>query len=128
MSDDTIIAAEIVETEFQEKVAIDSPYEARYIVKHLPWKSYQEEIDEYGSLKEKAQDRGTNTKTSELMEVFDAYEQYGFSDDFACHQSWDGDALGGDGAWMIDKDSWQEAADFFEFAGYTVETAEDVPL
>jgi len=127
--DDTITAEAIIETQYQEKVALDSPYEARHLVKFLPWKEYAEEISEYGSLKEKAQARGTNTKTSELIQVFDAYEKYGFSDDFACHQTWDDSALGPDkGAWLIDKNCWTEAADFFEFAGYSVEVADDVNL
>lgn len=129
MSEDTITAVAIIETDFDEKVALDSPYETKALLKHLPWKEYSEEISEYGSLKEKAEARGTNTKTSELMDVFDAYDKYGFSDDFATHISWDPDALGpGTGAWTIDKDAWTEAADFFQFAGYNVEVADDVDL
>jgi hypothetical protein len=127
--DDTITAEAIIDTEYGEKIAISSPYSARHIVKFLPFKQYSEEIDEYGSLKEKASARGTNTKTSELIDVFDAYEAYGFSDDFAAYQSWDSEALGpDDGAWVINSDCWEEAADFFEFAGYTVEVADDVTL
>jgi hypothetical protein len=129
MSEDVIKAVEVQETDFGEKVVLESPYEARHILKHLPWKEYGEEVDEYGSLKEKAETRGTNTKTSELMQVFDAYEKYGFSDDFATHISWEPDALGPDtGAWTIDRGAWVEAADFFEFAGYTVEVGNDVEL
>jgi hypothetical protein len=129
MSDNTITAVAVLETDFAEKVALDSPYESRFYLKHLPWKEYSEEIDEHGSLKKKAESRGTNTKTSQLMEVFDAYEQYGFSDDFATHISWEPEALGPDqGAWTIDRDSWVEAADFLQFAGYTVEVADDVDL
>lgn len=118
----TIRAVEILETDWDEKIVLDSPYESRHYLKHLPWKEYQEEIDEYGSLKEKAESRGTNTKTSDLVEVFSSYEQYGFSDSFATHVSWNPDALGGDGAWTVDADSWAELADFFEFAGFTVES------
>lgn len=129
MSEDTIIAVAVLETDFNEKVALDSPFESKDLIKHLPWKAYSEEVSEYGSLKEKAEARGTNTKTSQLMDVFDAYEQYGFSDDFATHVSWDPDALGPDtGAWTIDRDAWVEAADFFQFAGYNVEVADDVDL
>jgi len=130
MSDkNTILAVEIQETDFGEKVVLDSPYDSRHIIKNLPWKEYGEEVSEYGSLKEKAEARGTNTKTSQLMEVFDAYEQYGFSDDFATHVSWDPEALGPDtGAWTIDREAWVEAADFFQFAGYTVEVEDDVEL
>lgn len=129
MSDDTIRAVEVQEQDFGEKVAVESPFEAKDLIKHLPWKEYGEEVSEYGSLKEKAEARGTNTKTSELMQVFEAYEKYGFSDDFATHVSWDPDALGPDkGAWTIDREAWTEAADFFQFAGYTVEVADGVDL
>jgi hypothetical protein len=129
MSDDVIRAEAVLETDFGKKVALESPYEAKDLLKHLPWKEYSKEVQEYGSLKEKAEARGTNTKTSELMKVFDAYEKYGFSDDFATHISWEPEALGPDtGAWTIDRDSWVEAADFLQFAGYTVEVANDVNL
>lgn len=129
MSEDTIKAVEIQETQFDEVVVLQSPYEARHIISYLPWNEYSQEVEEYGSLKEKAEARGTNTKTSELIQVFDAYEKYGFSDDFACHQSWDPEALGPDtGAWTIDRESWPEAADFFQFAGYSVEVEDDVEL
>lgn len=129
MSEDTIEAVEVQETDFGEKVVIKSPFEAKDLIKHLPWKEYGEEVSEYGSLKEKAEARGTNTKTSELIQVFDAYEKYGFSDDFATHVSWDPEALGPDqGAWTIDREAWVEAADFFQFAGYNVEVADDVDL
>lgn len=130
MSDnDTITAVAILETDFGEKIALDSPYESKDLIKYLPWKAYSDEVSEYGSLKEKAQARGTNTKTSELMQVFDAYEAYGFSDDFQTHVSWDPEALGADkGAWTIDADHWTEAADFFEFAGYSVEVEDGVDL
>lgn len=129
MSDDAIKAADVLETDFGEKVALDSPYESRHLLKYLPWKEYSAEVSEYGSLKEKAEARGTNTKTSELLQVFEAYEAYDFSDDFATHISWDPVALGPDtGAWTIDRDAWVEAADFFEFAGYEVEVADDVQL
>jgi len=129
MSDDTITAVEVIETDFDEKVAIDSPYESRHYIKNLPWKEYGKEVDEHGSLKGKAESRGINTKTSQLTEVFGAMEEYGFSDDFACHQSWDPDALGaGNGAWTVDRSAWQELADFFQFAGYDVEVEDGVSL
>jgi hypothetical protein len=128
MSEETITAVAVLETDFGEKVALDSPYESRHYLKHLPWKEYSKEVDEYGSLKEKAEARGTNTKTSELMEVFNKYEKYGFSDDFETHISWNPEALGGDGAWTVDRDCWDEAADFFEFAGYAVEVEDDVQV
>jgi hypothetical protein len=125
----TIVAVEIQEQEFGEKVVLDSPYESKDYIRHLPWKTYEEEVSEHGSLKAKAESRGTNTKTSELIEVFDAMEQYGFSDDFATHVSWDPEALGPDaGAWTIDVESFEEAKDFFEFCGYSVEVADGVEV
>jgi hypothetical protein len=129
MSGETISAEAVVETDFGEKVALQSPYEAKDLIKHMPWKEYADEIREFGSLKAKAESRGTNTKTSELTKVFQAYEKYGFSDEFATHVSWNPDALGaGSGAWTIDREAWAEASDFFEFAGYEVESATGVSL
>lgn len=129
MSDNTIKAVKIQETDFGEKVVLDSPYESKDYIRHLPWKEYQEEVNEHGSLKSKAESRGVNTKTSELMDVFDAMEQYGFSDEFATHVSWDPDALGPDeGAWTIDREAFGEASDFFEFCGYNIEVEDGVEL
>ncbi len=127
MSDDnTIEIVEVQETDFGEKAVVDSPFDAKDYIKHLPWKEYQEEVDEHGSLKEKAESRGTNVKSSEMLEVFDAMEKYGFSDDFATHVSWDPDALSGDGAWTIDREAVEEAADFWQFVGFNVEINADL--
>lgn len=123
MSDNTITIESVQETTWGEKVVIDSPYEARNYIKHLPFVEYGEELDRHDSLKEKAADRGMNVKSSEAEELFDAIEQYGFSDDFAAHPSWDPDALGGDGAWMIDKDAVEEATDFWQFCGFHVDVS-----
>jgi len=129
MSDNKIRVAEIQETDFGEKAVIDSPFDAKAHIKHLPWKEYSEEVSEHGSLEGKAQSRGTNTKTSELYPVFEEMEQYGFSDDFATHVSWEPDAIGPDeGAWTIDVEALPEATDFWEFAGYTVVNDTDVDL
>ena len=129
MSDNTILAVEVIEEDFGEKVVLDSPFEAKDYIKYLPWKEYADEVSEHGSLKEKAESRGTNTKTSELTDVFEAMEQYGFSDDFATHVSWNPQALGPDsGAWTIDVESFSEAKDFFEFCGYSVEVADGVEV
>lgn len=124
----TITVTGVVETTYGEKAVIDSPYEAKDAISHLPWKEYKEEIAEHGSLREKAESRGTNTKTSELIELFNAIEQYGFSNDFATHQSWDPNALDDGGAWTIDKDAVPEAVDFWQFLGYTVEMDDAVDL
>lgn len=124
--DNTVEITEIQETDFGEKAVVDSPFDAKDYIKHLPWKEYGEEVSEHGSLKAKAEDRGTNVKTSELMEVFDAMEKYGFSNDFATHVSWDPNALGGDGAWTIDREAVEEATDFWEFVGFNVEIEADL--
>lgn len=128
MSDEAITIVEVQETDFGEVAVLDSPYESRYHIKHLPWNTYSEEVAEHGSLKGKAESRGTNTKTSELIEVFDQMEQYGFSDGFATHVSWDPDARNGEGAWTIDREAVAEAADFWRFAGYEVEVADGVSI
>jgi DNA polymerase III delta subunit len=121
MSDNTIRLVEVQETEWGEKVVLDSPYESRNYIKHLPFVEYAEELDRHGSLRAKASDRGMNIKSSAAQQLFDSIEQYGFSDDFAAHSSWNPDALDGDGAWMIDKDAVEEAVDFWQFCGFHVE-------
>lgn len=128
VDDNTIQIVSIQETEYGEKAVIDSPYEAKDAISQLPWKEYEKEVAEHGSLREKAESRGTNTKTSELIELFNAVEKYGFSDDFCTHQSWDPNALDDGGAWTIDKDAVKEAVDFWEFLGYTVEMDDEVDL
>jgi|APHM01.1.fsa_nt_gi hypothetical protein len=129
MSDEgTITVVEVQETQFGEKVLLDSPYESRHLIKHAPWKKYEEEVEEYGSLREKAESRGVNTKTSELFRVFDTFEMFEFSDEFAAHQSWESDALDGGGAWSVDRECWDELSDLFEFAGYEVAVSDDVNL
>lgn len=128
VDDNTIQIVSIQETEYGEKAVIDSPYEAKDAISQLPWKEYEKEVAEHGSLREKAESRGTNTKTSELIELFNAMEKYGFSDDFCTHQSWDPNALDDGGAWTIDKDAVKEAVDFWQFLGYTVEMDDEVDL
>lgn len=113
MSDDTITAVEVQETEFGEVLVIDSPFDAKEFINVLPWKTLREEIEDHGSLREKAEDRDVADT------AITAAEDFGFSDDFAAHASWEPDALGkGDGAWTIDVDAWDEASEFFEFAGF----------
>jgi len=118
--DNTIEVVEIRETQYDDEAVIDSPYEARHAIKFLPWKAYSKEVAEHGSLKGKAQSRGTNTKTGELITLFSEMERYGFSDSFSVHQSWDGDALDGDGARTIAADAVTKTADFWEYLGYDV--------
>ena len=126
MDDNTIEVAEIQETSFGEKAVIDSPFEAKDYIKFLPWNAYSEEIKDHGSLKAKAEDRGTNVKSSDMKKIFDAMEKYGFSDDFTTHVSWDPDALNGEGAWTIDTSAVEEAADFWQFAGFNVQITADL--
>lgn len=116
MTEDTIVAAELQETEFGEKLALQSPYDALQFMKSLPWKTLEEEVAEHGSLRAKLEDRDVEEG------AINAAEDFGFSDDFAAHASWEPRALDPDtGAWMIDPDAWEEASEFFEFAGFEVE-------
>lgn len=128
VAEDEIRVAAIQETQYGEKAVLDSHYLTKDVIKNLPWKAYSEELDEHGSLRAKAESRGVNTKTSELTEFFDAVDQYGFSDEFATHVSWEPDALDGDGAWTIDREAASEAVDFWRFLGYTVTVEDDVTL
>ncbi|EGQ44299.1 MAG: hypothetical protein J07AB43_00650 [Candidatus Nanosalina sp. J07AB43] len=127
-SDDenVIRIADIMETKYGEKAVIDSHYTAKDVIKYLPWKEYEKEVEEHGSLRGKAESRGTNTKTSELYELFNEMERYGFSSDFSTHVMWDPDAQNGDGAWVIDKNALEEATDFWQYMGYEVETESEV--
>lgn len=132
MSDDnTIRIVEVQETKFGEKAVVDSPYDAKNYIKHLPWKEYSEELKEHESLQSKAEARAgadTNTKTSAFLTPFTEMEQYGFSDDFATHVSWDPSALDTGGAWTIDVEALEEAVDFWQFAGFDVEVDVDVDV
>lgn len=123
VDDDTIRAVQIVETEYDEKVALESPFEAKEFIDSLPWNETQEEIEEHGSLRNKLEGRGVSPS------AIDAAEQFGFSNEFAAHSTWEPNALGyEEGAWLIDVDAFDEAAEFFEFCGYKVEIADDVEL
>lgn len=126
MSENTITIVAIEETAYGEKAIVDSPFEAKDYIKYLPFKEYEKEVAEHGSLKGKASDRGDNVKTSTMLEIFNAMEKYGFPDDFAAYPSWNADALSGDGAWMIDRDAVETAKDFWEFVGYNVEVETDL--
>ena len=121
VAEDVIRVEDIHETQYGEKAVLDSHYMSKGAIKHLPWKKYEDECKEHGTLRAKAESRGVNTKTSDLYELFEEMEQYGFSNDFSTHVTWNPDALNGDGAWMIDADALDEASDFWQFIGYTVE-------
>lgn len=126
MASDTVTAVEVQETNYGEKVAITSPYEARDFFNALPFMKYSEEVEKYGSLRQKAEERGKPDADSPAL---DAVESYGFPDDFAAHASWDGNALGAkQGAWMVDVEALDETMAFLEFCGFDVEISDDINL
>jgi hypothetical protein len=98
MSEITITATEIVETNFGEKVLLDSPYEAKQYIKFMPWSA----------------DDGVNY---DELEDDTPTPDYEFSPDFASHSSWDPEAY----SWAIDKGTFGQAVDFFESVGIEVE-------
>lgn len=102
---ETITATEIVETDFGEKVLLDSPFEAKQYIKYMPWQA----------------DDGVNY--DELEDDAETPD-FDFSDDFASHSTWDPDEY----AWAIDVDSFGEAKDFFESVGFRVEVNDGVAL
>lgn len=92
-----IVATEIVETDFGEKVQIDTPYAAKEYIKYMPWSS----------------DQGTNGDELSASTIVPDYE---FSPNFGCHHSWNGDAY----VWEIDRDSFQQAIAYFQSLGIEV--------
>lgn len=123
MSEDTITAIEVQETEYGETLVIDSPFDAKGFINSLPWKTLSEEVSEHGSLRAKLEGRDVPDA------AIQAAEDFGFSDDFEAHPSWDPNALGyEDGAWTIDVDAWAEASEFFEFAGFETEVRAGVEV
>lgn len=125
MSNEPIVAVEVQEQKFGEKVVLDSPFDSKDFLKVLPWKEMQEEVEEHGSLREKAVSRGMSNDNVAI----DAAEDFGFSDDLATHVSWDSSALGPDsGAWTVDVESFEEVAEFLEFAGFPVEVKPGVEV
>ena len=122
-NEDTIEVVEIQETDYDEKVVLDSPYDAKEFINALPWKPLHEEVEEHGSLRAKLESRGV------AEGAINAAEKFGFSEDFAAHASWESNALGyEDGAWLIDLDTFEEAKEFFEFSGFNVTVRSDVAL
>lgn len=119
MTKDAIVAVEVQEREFGEKVVLQSPFDAKDFIKVLPWKELQEEVAENGSLREKAVSRGMSEDNVAIKAIEDYIEKEGFSSTFAAHASWESDALGrSEGAWTIDASAWDEAQDYFEFCGF----------
>lgn len=125
MTNGTITAVEVQETQYGEELVIESPFEAKDYIKVLPWKKLSEEVEEHGSLREKVVSRGMSADAVAIKEA----ENFGFSDDFAAHASWDPDALGYEqGAWTIDVDAWDEASDFFKAVGFDTEKRASVTV
>lgn len=122
--DGEIVLTDIQETEWDEKAMLDSPFEARSFIKCLPWKEYAEEIDEYGSLRQKARVRDMGIADAALDAVEAYQESHGFPDDFATHVSWDNEQ----NKWTIDADAFEEARAFWEFAGFEVNTSPGVSV
>lgn len=120
--DGEIVLTDIQETQWDEEAVLDSPFEAKDFIKVLPWKTYGEEIDEYGSLREKARERDMGIDDAALDAVEAYQEAEGFSDDFATHVSWDGQI----NKWTIDADAFEEARRFWEFAGFKVSVSPNV--
>jgi hypothetical protein len=60
MSEDTITAIEVQETEYGEELVIESPFDAKDFIQALPWKTLEEEESEHGSLRNKLEDREVN--------------------------------------------------------------------
>ena len=122
MTEDAIVAVEVQETDFGEKVVLQSPFDAKDFIKVLPWKELQEEVAESGSLREKAVSRGMSEDNVAIQAIEDYIEEEGFSSTFATHASWESDALGrSEGAWTIDAGAWDEAQDYFEFCGFSTQ-------
>lgn len=122
--DSEIVLVEIQETEWDEEAVLDSPFDAKDFIKVLPWKTYAEEIEEYGSLREKNEQRdmGLNDAALDAIEAYDA--EHGIPDDFATHNSWDAQQ----NSWVIDADSFEQAREFWEFAGFPVSVAPHIDL
>lgn len=123
VDDDTIEVVEIQETEYGEKLVLDSPFDAKEFINALPWQAFNEEVADHGSLRNKLEDRGVDDAAIRAAEDFD------FSGEFAAHASWDPNGLGyEDGAWVIDVEAWDEAKEFFEHAGFETKVRSGVNL
>jgi hypothetical protein len=116
MTEDTIVAVEVQETDYGEKVALQSPFDAKDFIKALPWEQVRDEVSDHGSLAEMAQSGDV------AAGAVDAVSDFDFSDDYASHASWDPNAFGyEDGGWTVDADTLDETMEFFEFVGFETE-------
>lgn len=117
MTDDNIVAVEIQETEYGEKVVLQSPFDAKDFIKALPFM-------EYGNYDNYTAEMERNGVADGAMH---AAEDFGFSDEFSTHRSWNPTALGQEvGAWLVDVDSLDETIEFLEFCGFEVENNTDL--
>lgn len=117
MSDEAITAVDVIETEYGEKVAIQSPFDAKDFIKALPFMEYNSYDDYHTEMNDNGVADG----------AIQAAEDFEFSEDFAAYRSWDPNAFGyEDGGWVIDTDALDEAFEFFEFAGFETENRTDV--
>lgn len=119
-----IVLTEIRETEWGEEAVLDSEFEAKDFIKVLPWQEYSDEVAEYGSLREKANERdmGIGDAVLDAVDAYNDRDDGGFPDDFATHVSWDAEI----NKWTIDSDAFQEAQEFWEFAGFEVRVSSNV--
>lgn len=117
---------DVQETEWDEEAVLESPFEAKDFIKVLPWKEYQEEVAEYGSLRAKsnARDSGISDAALDAVEAYNNGAGDGFPDDFSTHVGWDADL----NKWTIDADAFDEARKFWEFCGFDVTVADHVTL
>lgn len=97
MSELEITVTEIVETDFGEKVQLDTPYEAKQYITYMPWQA-------------------SDTVNSEELEAGTITPDYEFSPNFGCHHSWNPD----DYVWEIDRESIHQAVEYFESVGIEV--------
>jgi len=97
MSELQITVSEVVETEFGEKVQLETPYKAKQYIKYMPWSK-------------------DDTVNSEELNAETIAPDYEFSPNFGCHHSWNPD----DYVWEIDRESIHQAVDYFESIGIEV--------
>lgn len=112
MTENPIVAVEIQETQYGEKVAIQSPFDAKDFIKAMPF-------NEFGTYDDYEKELRRNDITGAAAQAALDFE---FSDTFATHRSWETNAFGKEqGGWLIDTGAWTEAKEFFEFAGFETE-------
>lgn len=94
----SITMVEVYETEYGEKVQLDTPYKAREYIKYMPWSR-------------------DDTVNGEELEPKTIAPDFEFSEGFASHYSWNPT----DYVWEIDRDSIHEAIEYFESVGFDID-------